>query len=190
MENNTNTTPIPTPTPTTITTSKPSNSTVSRTILLLMRVLTFVFLLIALILIVLTKETIDPDDYDETKIKFQDVHAYRYMISTIVIGFIYNLLQMALSIFNVASGNRVLNGDIGYKFDFYGDKIISYFLLSGSAAGFGVSEDLQRFSDEILELPLISFFGKANASASLLLFGFIATAIASIFTSFALPKKT
>jgi preprotein translocase subunit SecG len=42
-----------------------------------MRVLTFVFLLIALILIALTKEPIDTDDYDETKIKFQDVHAYR-----------------------------------------------------------------------------------------------------------------
>jgi hypothetical protein len=67
---------------------------------------------------------------------------------------------------------------------FFG-QIISYFLLSGSAAGFGASEDLHRFSGEILD----SFFGKANASASLLLFGFIATAIASIFTSFALPKK-
>ncbi|XP_045797320.1 CASP-like protein 4D1 [Trifolium pratense] len=191
MENNTNTTP--TKTTTTATTSKPSNSTVSRTVLLLMRVLTFVFLLVALILIVLTKETLDDDDdvYDNDKpeIKFQDIHAYRYMISTIVIGFVYNLLQMALSIFTVATGNRVLNGDGGYKFDFYGDKIISYFLISGSAAGFGASEDLQRLSDELFELPLISFFGNANASASLLLLGFIATAIASVFTSFTLSKK-
>jgi hypothetical protein len=45
------------------------------------------------------------------------------MISTIVIGFAYNLLQMALSIFTVVSGNRILNGDGGYKFDFYGDKV-------------------------------------------------------------------
>jgi hypothetical protein len=30
---------------------------------------------------------------------------------------------MALSIFTVASGNRILNGDVGYKFDFYGDKV-------------------------------------------------------------------
>ncbi|XP_045831483.1 CASP-like protein 4D1 [Trifolium pratense] len=186
MENNTTNT---TPATTTTTTSKPSNS---RTVLLLMRVLTSLFLLIALILIVLTKETLDDDIYDhrdQPKIKFQDIHAYRYMISTIVIGFVYTLLQMALSIFTVATGNRVLNGDGGYKFDFYGDKIISYFLLSGSAAGFGASEDLQRLSDEIFDLPLISFFGKANASASLLLFGFIATAVASVFTSFALPKK-
>ncbi|XP_045797321.1 CASP-like protein 4D1 [Trifolium pratense] len=176
MENNTKNT-----TPTSTSTSKPSNSTVSRTILLLLRVLTFVFLLIALILIVLTKD-------DDAEIKFKDIHAYRYMISTIVIGFAYNLLQMALSIFSVVSGNRILNGDGGYKFDFYGDKIISYFLLSGSAAGFGASEDLHRVF-KAAELPLNSFFGKANASSSLLLFGFIATAIASIFTSFALPKR-
>ncbi|KAK2359877.1 CASP protein 4D1 [Trifolium repens] len=140
MESNTNT-----PTTTAATTSTPSSSTVSRTILLLLR-------------------------DDESEIKFKDFHAYRYMISTIVIGFAYKSLQMALSIFSAVSGNRVLNGDGGYKFDFYGDKIISYFLLSGSAAGFCATEDLHRiFKAE--ELPLK------------------ATAIASVFTSFALPKK-
>ncbi|CAJ2669434.1 unnamed protein product [Trifolium pratense] len=175
MENNTNTPP-----PTT-TTSTPSSSTVSRTVLLILRVLTFAFLLIAFIILVLTKD-------DDADIKFKDIHAYRYMISTIVIGFAYNSLQIALSIFSVVSGNRILNGDGGYKFDFYGDKIISYFLLSGSAAGFGATEDLHRIF-KAAEEPLNSFFGKANASGSLLLFGFIATAIASIFTSFALPKK-
>ncbi|CAI8612045.1 unnamed protein product [Vicia faba] len=180
MENNTKTT-------TTTTTSAPSSSTVSRTVVLVLRVLTFVFLLIALIVIVLTKETSEDSD-GESEIKFNDIHAYRYMISTIVIGFAFNLLQIALSIFTLVSGSRVLNGDGGYLFDFFGDKIMSYFLLSGSAAGFGASEDLHRFF-KAAELPLNSFFGKANASASLLLFGFITTAIASIFTSFALPKK-
>jgi len=67
-------------------------------------------------------------------------------------------------------------------------QIISYFLLSGSAAGFGASEDLHRVF-KAAQLPLNSFFGKANASTSLLLFGFLTTAIASIFTSFALPKR-
>jgi len=45
------------------------------------------------------------------------------MISTIIIGFAYNLLQMAFSIFTVVSGNRVLSGDGGYLFDFFGDKV-------------------------------------------------------------------
>jgi hypothetical protein len=52
------------------------------------------------------------------------------MISTIVIGFAYNSLQMALSIFSAVSGNRVLNGDGGYKFDFYGDKVHLYLITS------------------------------------------------------------
>ncbi|TKY64871.1 CASP protein 4D1 [Spatholobus suberectus] len=156
-----------------------SSSTSSITILLL-RVLTFVFLLIALILIAIDTLTVD-DTGDE--IKFNDVYAYRYMISTIVIGFVYNLLQMAFSIFTVVSGNRILSGNGGYLFDFFGDKIISYLLLSGSAGGFGFTIELQRF------VSLNSFTGKANASASLLLIGFLFTAIASIFTSFALPKK-
>jgi len=45
------------------------------------------------------------------------------MISTIIIGFAYNLLQMAFSMFTVVSGNRVLSGDGGYLFDFFGDKV-------------------------------------------------------------------
>jgi len=52
------------------------------------------------------------------------------MLSTIVIGFAYNCLQMALSIFTVVSGNRVLNGGAGYKFDFYGDKVHEHLITS------------------------------------------------------------
>ncbi|KAG5051273.1 CASP-like protein 4D1 [Glycine soja] len=160
--------------------STPSSSTGSRTVLLLLRVLTFVFLLIALILIAIVKQT---DDETGVEIKFNDIYAYRYMISTIIIGFAYNLLQMAFSIFTVVSGNRVLSGDGGYLFDFFGDKIISYLLISGSAAGFGVTVELGR------GVPSNSFMDKANASASLLLIAFLFTAVASTFTSFALPKK-
>ncbi|KAL1361224.1 CASP-like protein 4D1 [Arachis ipaensis] len=166
--------------------SAPSSSTVSRSVILVLRVLTFVFLLIALILISVTKGTEDTTN-GSVEAKFSDIHAYRYMISTIVIGFVYNLMQMVLSIFNVVSEKHVC-GDFGYVFDFFGDKIISYFLISGSAAGYGASEDLHRFF-KAEDLPFNSFFAKANASASLLLVGFLCNAIASIFTSFALPKK-
>ncbi|XP_020231919.1 CASP-like protein 4D1 [Cajanus cajan] len=157
-----------------------SSSTISISVLLL-RVLTFIFLLIALIFIAINRVT---DDYTGDKLESKDVYAYRYMISTIVIGFAYNLLQLAFSIFTVVSGKRVLRSDGGYLFDFFGDKIISYFLISGSTAGLSLNVELRR------ELPSNTFFHKANVSASLLLVGFLFTATASIFTSFALPKKT
>ncbi|RDX81413.1 hypothetical protein CR513_37917, partial [Mucuna pruriens] len=157
-----------------------STSTPSITLLLL-RVLTFVFLLIALIIIATNKLI---NYYTMNKIDFSDVYAYRYMLSTIVLGFAYTLLQMAFAIFTTISGNRVLSGDGGYLFDFFGDKIISYLLISGSAAGFGFTVDMSR------NAPSNRFTEKANASASLLLIGFLFTSIASIFTSFALPKRS
>ncbi|CAL0314615.1 unnamed protein product [Lupinus luteus] len=168
--------------------STPSTSTISKSVLLVLRVLTFVFLLISLILIAIDKGTEDTTN-GPLEAKFNDFHAYRYMLSTTVIGFAYNLVQMAFSIFTVVSGKRVISGDGGYFFDFFGDKIISYLILSGSAAGFGVSDDLHSFF-KAQELPFNSFFAKANASATLLLFAFLFTAIASVFTSLALPKKT
>ncbi|XP_019454443.1 PREDICTED: CASP-like protein 4D1 [Lupinus angustifolius] len=168
--------------------STPSSSTISKSVVLVLRVLTFVFLLIALILIAIDKGTEDTTN-GPIEVKFNDIHAYRYMLSTIVIGFAYNLLQLGLSIFNVVSGNRVISGDGAYFFDFFGDKIISYLILSGSASGFGVSNDLHSFF-KAQELPFNSFFAKANASATLLLIAFLFTSIASIFTSLALPKKT
>ncbi|KAI4352115.1 hypothetical protein L6164_006396 [Bauhinia variegata] len=157
----------------------PSRSTVSRTAVLVLRILTFVFLLIALILIAINKDS-------DLGVKFSDVYSYRYMISTIVIGFAYNLLQMAFSFFGLVSGNRVITGNGGYLFDFYGDKVISYLLATGCGAGFGASKDLHNATDGY---DLSNFFAKSYASASLLLFGFLFTAVASIFSSYALPKK-
>ncbi|KAK7340881.1 hypothetical protein VNO77_21598 [Canavalia gladiata] len=158
-----------------------SSSTFSVSVLLL-RILTLLFLLIALIIIAISEYT-EITYFGTTKRKFDHVQAYRYMFSTIVVGFAYNLLQLAFSIFTMVSRKRALSGDGGYLFDFYGDKIMSYLLLSGSAAGFGFSAELLRV------VPSNPFLEKANASAGLLLVGFIFNAIASIFTSFALPKK-
>ncbi|KAG5051274.1 hypothetical protein JHK87_003472 [Glycine soja] len=138
----------------------------------------------ALIFISIDTLPIQTSDYAvDEEINFNYVYAYRYMLSTIVIGFAYNLLQMGFSIFTVVSGKRVLSSYGGYLFDFFGDQIISYLLISGSAAEFGYDVEQRR------DTPSDSFTEKANVSASLLLVGFLFTATASIFTSFALPKK-
>ncbi|KAK4284154.1 hypothetical protein QN277_001023 [Acacia crassicarpa] len=167
----------------------PSSSTVSRTALLVLRVLTFVFLLIALILISIDKESEVLENGDRLKIKFTDLQTYRYVIASIVIGFAYNLFQMVLSIFNVVSGKRLINGDFSYQLDFFGDKIISYILATGAAAGFGATLDVHSAFSDFIGLPFDRFFNNAKASASLLFAAFLFTAVASVYTSYALPKK-
>ncbi|XP_054785860.1 CASP-like protein 4D1 [Prosopis cineraria] len=165
-----------------------SSSTVSRTSLLVLRGQALVFLVISLILISVDKAT-EVFANDGVKIKFNDLQSYRYMLAAIIIGFAYNLFQMALLISNVVSGKRLISGDFGYHLDFFGDKITAYLLATGAAAGFGASEDVQRAFTELLLVPIDAFFNMANASAALLFVAFLFTATASVFASFALPTK-
>ncbi|KAG7016239.1 CASP-like protein 4D1, partial [Cucurbita argyrosperma subsp. argyrosperma] len=108
--------------------------------------------------------------------------SYRYMLATIIVGVVFNLLQIAFSLFNIVK-NR--NGTI--LFDFFGDKFLSYLLATSTAAGFGVSVDLQRTKDP--EDLFGTFFGKAYATSALLLFAFFCSAAVSILSSFAFSKR-
>ncbi|KAK4279891.1 hypothetical protein QN277_011594 [Acacia crassicarpa] len=162
--------------------SFPSNSTVRRSSLLLLRVIISVFLLIALVLISITSQTVGG-----AKFKFTQVYSFRYMLAVIVIGLVYSLIQTSLAIFSMVSGDDVFKGKIANIFNFYADKIISYLLATGAAAGLGASEDLHRIFDATLNLNLDDFFAKANTSASFLFIAFICSAIASIYSSYELP---
>lgn len=66
-------------------------------------------------------------------------------------------------------------------------QVASYLLATGTAAGFAVTKDIQRLSDES-SLEFDKFFDKAYASAGMLLLGFICVALLSIAASFNLPK--
>ncbi|XP_031259545.1 CASP-like protein 4D1 isoform X1 [Pistacia vera] len=65
------------------------------------------------------------------------------MLATTVISIAYTILQVAFSLYYVSTGNRVISGDGSFKFDFYGDKVISYVLATGGAAAFGVTKDMK-----------------------------------------------
>ncbi|KAA3481815.1 CASP-like protein 4D1 [Gossypium australe] len=74
-----------------------------------------------------------------------------------------------------------------FPVDFYGDKVISYVLASGSADGFGATKDMKALADATNVDDLDDYY-KAYASASFLLFAFTCAAILSVFSSYALPK--
>ncbi|XP_050250446.1 CASP-like protein 4D1 [Quercus robur] len=166
----------------------PPTSSASRFVTLLWKVFNFVLLFISLI--VLTTNTATA--YTEVltfKVRFNDIYACRYMLATNVIGFAYSLLQIAFSIFHIIMGNHLISGDGGALLDFYGDKVISYLLATGAAAGFGVTVDLKATFDVFGLFIDKSFYEKAYASASLLLLAFVCTAILSVISSYAVPKK-
>ncbi|KAL8145696.1 CASP-like protein 4D1 [Apium graveolens] len=163
----------------------PSTAVVWRSVGLVLRVLTVICLVISLIIITTNTATL-PSNFGQIKIRFQDVKAYRYVLATIVIGLVYGFLQTAFAIYHVTSGNRINGGDALYFFDFYGDKLISYLLATGTGAGFGVTVDLK---DANSVSALDKFFNKASAASSILLLAFIFMAISSILSSLSLPKR-
>ncbi|XP_027115623.1 CASP-like protein 4D1 [Coffea arabica] len=155
-------------------------------IALVLRLLTFVFLLISLIITAIDTVTYVDDFGLEIKVDFSDLYAYRYMLSTTVIGITYTLLQTAFAIFQVSTGKRFGGAALCYL-DFYGDKVISYMLATGAAAGFGITVDFNRLL--LKGTDASDFLNKANAAAGLLIVAFLFSAISSVFSSLALPKR-
>ncbi|KAL3834810.1 hypothetical protein ACJIZ3_009546 [Penstemon smallii] len=163
----------------------PPSMAVSPLVALIIRIITFICLFISIIVIATNKVTV-VSRKTQTEVLFSSFYAYRYMLASGVIGMAYTILQTALTIFTVSTGNR-LGGD-GFAFlDFFGDKVISYLLATGAAAGFGLTVDLGR--DEVVDSVIGSFLQKANVSTSLLFIGFLFSAISSVFSSLSLPKR-
>ncbi|XP_030451374.1 CASP-like protein 4D1 [Syzygium oleosum] len=160
----------------------------SRALSLALRLLTLVFLVVAMAVLAANTETLQINMKTELKIRFRDVYAYRYMLGTIVVGAAYTLIQIVRTLHRICKMNQLINRDDGSLFDFFTDKIASYLLATGSAAGFGVTKDMKSLLGG-LGLPFNKFFDKGYAAASLLLLAFVCTALLSILSSFALPKK-
>jgi hypothetical protein len=64
---------------------------------------------------------------------------------------------------------------------------VSFLLATGSAAGLGATKELKKV--EWTKFKLDGFFNMIYASATLLFLAFLCTAILSILSSYALPKK-
>ncbi|PIN20830.1 hypothetical protein CDL12_06468 [Handroanthus impetiginosus] len=170
-----------------LTMAPPPSTTISPIVILIVRVLTFISLLFSVIIIATntaTSTVATSFGLIDIKINFSAFYAYRYMVATGVIGMAYALLQTAFTIFYVTTGTR-FGGDGLAFLDFYGDKVFSYLLATGAGAGFGLTVDLKQNDDSETN----SFLNKAIAAASLLLIGFIFSAISSVFSSLSLSKK-
>ncbi|CAA3002237.1 CASP PIMP1 [Olea europaea subsp. europaea] len=154
----------------------PLSRVISPIVSLILRILTLVCLFVSLILLTTASHE---------SITFTFFRAYRYLCATIVIGLAYSLLQTAFTIFHVSTGNRIGVDGLDY-IDFYGDKVVSYVLATGAAASFGMTQELKNLDSGA---GTTKFIMTTDAATSLCLLAFLFTAISSIFSSFALPKR-
>uniref|UniRef100_A0A803P1T9 CASP-like protein n=1 Tax=Cannabis sativa TaxID=3483 RepID=A0A803P1T9_CANSA len=158
-------------------------STVTRIVCLGLWLFIVILLFIALIVLATNSKTIE--DIPIT-LNVQNVSAYSYMLSVIVFGLVYSLWRLGFSIYLFITNVK------GYfLIDFYGDKIISYLLATGTAAGFAATKDVKTYFSQqfqFLDLEdgeLDGFCSMGYASASLVLIAFICTAMLSVMSSYA-----
>ncbi|GMY08574.1 CASP-like protein 4D1 [Fagus crenata] len=150
--------------------------------ILSLRGLSLVFLLMSLLLLANNSPTYEVDG---TPYRFAAFESYSYMFGISVIGIGYTLLQtIAFVILQIMMiNNKYL------VFAFYGDKAISYLLASAASAGIGASRDVHGVLEGTSQQHIAAYISKGFAAAGLLLPAFVCTAILSIISSYALPKK-
>ncbi|WMV21029.1 hypothetical protein MTR67_014414 [Solanum verrucosum] len=126
---------------------------------------------------------------DGNKAKFSDIRGYRYVLAAAAGGVLYSLIQLPFALYQAVKGKRLINGQFLLMFDFYGDKVIAFFLASGVGVGFGVSIELKLLIDQLLDgLDEIEdkskrFVDRGSIASGVLLVGFVTMAILTILTS-------
>ncbi|OAY32204.1 CASP-like protein 4D1 [Manihot esculenta] len=132
---------------------------------------------------------------EPTKITFKDYIAYRFVVSTAVIGTAYTMLQLPFALNYACTGKRMMQ--CLPEFDFYGDKVISFLLATGVGAGFGVSFELKSFAKDLfkaIEDPTVPdiqeskasysrFFNRGIIASAVLSVGFLCMATISVLSS-------
>ncbi|KAK1416314.1 hypothetical protein QVD17_32103 [Tagetes erecta] len=167
-----------------------------------LRVATWLCLLVSLIVLASDTSSIK-GVYTNVKIGFDDIYAYRYMMSAIVIGFAYICVQVPLEIYQLAMKKSLTTSNLLCKIIFYGDKLLLSLLATGVGAAFGVTLDLKKNLDQLDDFlesigqqlisqtrsKLDNFFNLAYVSAGFLLIAFLCSVASSILSSLALLKK-
>ncbi|XP_075668318.1 CASP-like protein 4D1 [Castanea sativa] len=152
-----------------------------------LRGISLVFLVLSFVILINNGNT-----YYEAgeKYYFDVLGTYSYMFGAIIVGIGYTVLQtIVFVIFQI-----IMKSDKYIVFEFYGDKAISYILLSAAAAGIGASRELKARlivmnNDVDSYNSFKNYLSKGFAAANLLLPAFVCTAILSILSSHALSKK-
>ncbi|XP_068663094.1 CASP-like protein 4D1 [Aristolochia californica] len=182
--------------------SEPSPSKLWPISILLLRLLTFLFLIVSLIVLVTDSVTLTLD-LRTVNLHFNDIYAYRYLLSAAVIGCSYTLLQIPFAVYYVSMGKRMGSTEGLLHFDLFTDKLITLLLATGVGAGFGTTGDFKKILDSVVDLledygefntavslsKLDKFFNMVHVSTGFLLIGCVCMTVLSVISSYALVNR-
>ncbi|KAG9457665.1 hypothetical protein H6P81_002173 [Aristolochia fimbriata] len=172
--------------------------------ILLLRLVTFLFLFVSIVVLATDSVTLTLN-LRTVHVRFNDIYAYRYLLSAAVIGCAYTLLQIPFAVYFVSVGKRMggprLQGLL--HFDLLADKVVALVLATGAGAGFGATGDFKKILDSVVDLlddygqfstaeslsKLDKFFSLVHVSTSFVLIACFAMTILSVISTYALVNR-
>ncbi|KAK9115871.1 hypothetical protein Sjap_014818 [Stephania japonica] len=167
---------------------------------LVFRILSLVFLLGSAIVLGSNSLKVMLNSSIEITANAKTIHAYKFGVVLSAFGILYGFLQLPFSIYQLCTAKHL----IGFlNFTVYADKVMSYVLITGAAAVYGLAIDTKKFIDSLDDVFVQSgssdlndirskhdtFSKRASAGATLLLIGFLCVTTSSILSSLYLAKK-
>ncbi|XP_061358151.1 CASP-like protein 4D1 [Gastrolobium bilobum] len=158
--------------------------------MLLLRIVALAASVITVALIVTNNVKFD----DGTKLKFQDIHSYSYVLVVAAIAGAYCLVQLPFAIYYAVQQKRLIRNEFLPELDFYGDKVISLLLATGVGVGFTVSIEFKKFFDDLFDgsgVPKTDptrstndkFYIRGIVASAILLVACVAMAVVSVISS-------
>ncbi|KAL1356975.1 hypothetical protein HN51_008979 [Arachis hypogaea] len=132
--------------------------------------------------------------FDGSKLKFQDIHSFRYVLAVAVIAAVYCIVQLPFAIHYAVKQKRAISGELLKEFDFFADKVISVVVATGVAVGFAVSIEFKDFFDDIFDAAGVpkkdptrttndKFYNRAIIASSVLSVAFVSIFVVSVLSS-------
>ncbi|XP_057457340.1 CASP-like protein 4B1 [Lotus japonicus] len=140
-----------------------------------LRGLALFFSLISLILVASNKHGgwADFDKYPQ----------YRYLLAIAILSCFYTGGQVHLGVHELSTGRKMLQPRIAVLFDFIGDQIMAYLLISSASSAIPITDTIREGGDNI-------FTDSSSSAISMSFLAFICLALSAIISGHKLSAQT
>ncbi|XP_042439927.1 CASP-like protein 4B2 isoform X1 [Zingiber officinale] len=142
---------------------------------LVLRALAWVFSLVAVALLASNKQGgwMNFDRYQE----------YRYLLSVAAIAMVYSMVQLLRQAHRFMTGKDLAPLTYSWTFDFAGDQVMAYLLISASSAAIPITDRMRR---EVVN----SFTDISVVAISMTLLSFVALGSCSLISGFKVARRS
>ncbi|KAH0469324.1 hypothetical protein IEQ34_002556 [Dendrobium chrysotoxum] len=142
---------------------------------LLLRALQFLFSLLSFVLMASNKhgDWMNFDRYEE----------YRYLVAISILVFLYSSVQLVRQVRRFSTGRDIMPARAGTIFDFAGDQVAAYLMISASSAAIPMTNRMREGADNL-------FTDASSASISMAFFAFLSFALSALASGYKLSKHS